>query len=151
MRNILLALLLSLPVLAGSAHAGASGRHGTILQLTPIENRGDDENESVRQHRRLGRVAGTFARLGLIQSGVVEKTGDAGAFVMHTDAIEKGGEKVGERIGGPGPTTRYMIKVRLDSKKVLSITQLRQQVDGLKVGSRVVVHGTGDEATVSAE
>ena len=42
---------------------------------------------------------------------------------------------------GPGATTRYMVKVRLDSKKVLSITRLRQQLDGLKVGSRVIVQG----------
>jgi hypothetical protein len=150
MRKTVLILLLSLPVFAGTAHASAP-RHGTIVELQPIQNRGDDETAEVKQRRKVGRFAGAMAHMGFVASGAMRKTGIIGGALGRSEAIEHGGEEAAARIGGPGATTRYMVKVRLDSKKVLSITQLRQQLDGLKVGSRVIVQGAGDQATVSAE
>jgi hypothetical protein len=72
-----------------------------------------------------------------------------------TSSIAQHGAQIGEetaaRVGSQGPTTRYMVKVKLDSGKTLSITQLREQVGALKVGSRVRVEGKGDEALVYGE
>jgi len=58
---------------------------------------------------------------------------------------------VGEKIAGEGPATRYMVKVRLDEGRVLSTTQLRENIVGLGVGSRVMVDGNGDEARITAK
>lgn len=135
-----------------SSPAIAQSRPGVIEEIQPIENRGDDTSERKRQGRswgeRLGQLGGVAAGVGLTRAGHTE----AGLAVTGTAAIagDKIGGAVGERIVGEGPTTRYMLKVRLDEGRVLTLTQLREQVDGLGVGSRVMVDGSGDEATLQA-
>lgn len=136
----------------GPSVARAQARAGTVEAIEPIENRGDDTSERKRQGRawgeRLGKLGGVAAGVGLSRSG------HTGAGLAVTSAAATHGDTVGgalgERIAGEGPTTRYMVKVRLDEGRVLTLTQLREQVDGLGVGSRVTVDGTGDAATLSA-
>lgn len=123
----------------------AGGRMGTVMDLQPIENRGDDESEVTQKKRRFGRVIGELAGIGAAASG---KTTDSTAGMIATDNAGEIGEYAATKIGDQGPTTRYMVKVKLDSGKMLTITQLRQQIDGVKVGSRVEVQGRGDDATV---
>lgn len=130
--------------------AMAQSRHGVIEEIQPIENRGDDTSERKRQGRtwgeRIGKFGGVATGIGLTRAGHTE----AGLAVTGTAAIagDKIGGAVGERIAGEGPATRYMLKVRLDEGRVLTLTQLREQVDGMGVGTRVMVVGSGDEATL---
>jgi len=139
-------------VTIGPSVAQAQARGGTIEAVEPIENRGDDTSERKKRGRswgeRLGQLGGVAAGVGLTRAGHTE----AGLAVTSTAAIagDQIGGAVGERIVGEGPTTRYMVKVRLDEGRVLSLTQLREQMDGLGVGSRVLVEGTGDEAVLRA-
>ena len=133
-------------------YAYAQSRSGTIEDIQPIENRGDDTSEIKRKGRtwgeRLGKFGGVAAGVGLTLAGHSE------AGLVVTSVAAAGGDKiggaVGERIVGEGPTTRYMLKVRLDEGRVLSLTQMREQVDGLGIGSRVMVEGSGDEARLAA-
>ena len=139
-------------VAALSSPALAQSRPGVVEEIQPIENRGDDTSERKKRGRswgeRLGQLGGVAAGVGLTRAGHTE----AGLAVTSTAAIagDQIGGAVGERIVGEGPTTRYMVKVRLDEGRVLSLTQLREQVDGLGVGSRVLVDGMGDEAMLRA-
>lgn len=126
-----------------SAHA-AEARKGIATDLQPIENRGEDESETTQKKRRFGRMIGDAVSMGAVLTG--KSTSTAGMAV--TAGAGDVGEYAATKIGDQGPTTRYMVKVKLDSGKVLSITQLRQQIDGVKVGSRVEVQGRGDDATV---
>ena len=130
----------------------AQTRTGTIEEIQPIENRGDDTSTRAKRGRswgeRLGQLGGVAAGAGLTMAG----HSTAGLAVTAV-AAEKGdeiGAAVGERIAGPGPATRYMVKVRLDNGRRLSLTQLREQVAGLDVGSRVTVEGSGDTARLHA-
>lgn len=149
--GFLLAFFTGAVALQSSAYA--QSRPGTIEEIQPIENRGDDTSEQTKRGRtwgeRLGKFGGVAAGVGLTQSGNA-KAGllVTGVAATSGDAI---GRAVGERIAGDGPTTRYMVKVRLDEGRVVSMTQLREQVDGLGVGSRVVVEGSGDEARLVEE
>lgn len=113
--------------------ANAQSRAGTIEDIQPIENRGDDTSERTKRGRtlgeRLGKLGGLEAGVGLTQGG----NSQAGLVVTgvaatHGDAISGA---LGERMAGEGPTTRYMVKVRLDEGRVLSLTQLREEVGGL--------------------
>lgn len=146
----LLSLVICFVFLVPNAYA--QSRAGTIEEIQPIENRGDDTSQRTKQGRtwgeRLGKFGGLAAGVGLTHAGHTE----AGLAVTGVAAIggDRIGGAVGERIAGKGPTTRYMVKVRLDEGRVLSLTQLRDQVDGLSIGSRVMVDGNGDEATLSA-
>lgn len=136
-------LTLGIGLLGQSAQA-AGVRKGTVTDLQPIENRGDDESETTQKKRRFGRMVGDAVSLGATLSG---KAGSTTGMAVVAGAGDVG-EYAATKIGDQGPTTRYMVKVKLDSGKVLSITQLRQQIDGVKVGSRVEVQGRGDDATV---
>lgn len=132
--------------------ANAQSRAGTIEEIQAIENRGDDTSERTKRGRtwgeRLGKFGGVAAGVGLTRAGHTE----AGLAVTGTAAIagDKIGGAIGERVVGEGPTTRYMVKVRLDEGRVLSLTQLREELDGLGIGSRVMVEGSGDEAKLQA-
>ena len=42
-----------------------------------------------------------------------------------------------------------MVKVRLDSGRVMSITQLAAQIKDMKVGDRIMLEGRGDGATIT--
>lgn len=138
-------VVLSSPVMAQS-------RPGVVEEIRPIENRGDDTSERKRRGRSWGEKLGS---LGGVAAGVgLSRAGHTGAGLAVTSVAATSGDTiggaVGERIAGEGPTTRYMVKVRLDEGRVLSLTQLREQVDGLGIGSRVIVDGSGDEATLQA-
>jgi len=139
------AVVLSSPVMAQS-------RPGVVEEIQPIENRGDDTSERKRRGRSWGEKLGS---LGGVAAGVgLSRAGHTGAGLAVTSVAATSGDSiggaVGERIAGEGPTTRFMVKVRLDEGRVLSLTQLREQVDGLGIGSRVIVDGSGDEATLQA-
>lgn len=131
----------------------AKPRHGVIADIQPIENRGDDESEQTKKNRKLGsRLGGALG--GLAGLGIIGKSDSTAGQLAGRVAVDHGDEIGGEvaaKAGGPGPTTRYMVKVKLDTGKTLVLTQLRQQVDGLKVGSRVRVEGRGDDALIYAD
>lgn len=131
----------------------AGPRYGTVADLQPIENRGDDESEHTKKKRNLGAALGRF--LGPLAGGGVVRASDstAGNIVGQTVAENGGqiGSEVAAKTGGMGPTTRYMVKVKLDSGKTLVVTQPRQQIEGIKIGSRVRVEGTGGNAVVHAQ
>lgn len=126
----------------------ADVRHGVVIAMEPIDNRGEDETEQVKKRRKIGSALGTLGKLGIGASG---KADGAAAVLVGSGAVEAGAEAAAAKIGGPGPATRYMVKVRLDSRKVLAVTQLRAELGDVSVGSRVVVRGTGDGAKISAE
>lgn len=156
MKKIALALLALSALLAAGVPsvATAQSRPGVIEDLQPIENRGDDESAQTKQGRSLGQRLGALAGFG-VASGAVNAGGgnslvNSAAVAVAGSGDEIGGE-IGARAAGPGPTTRYMVKVRLDTGRVLTITQLREQIEGLQVGSRVRVDGRGDDAKVFAE
>lgn len=128
-----------------SLHA-ADPRHGVVMDLQQIENRGDDESQVTKKKRKLGNLLGGMAGLGVMASG---KGGTVGS--MAAAGAADAGEYAATKIGDQGPTTRYMVKVKLDSGKTLAITQLREQVEGIEVGSRVRVEGRGDSALIYAE
>ncbi len=128
-----------------SAHA-ADSRHGVVVAMEAIDNRGDDESQVTKTKRKWGRFLGTAGRLGMVAT---RKGGTAGAVVA--DSAEDIGEVVATKVGDQGPTTRYMVKVKLDSGKTLAITQLREQLKGIEPGSRVRVEGKGGSALVHKE
>ncbi|MEG2806027.1 hypothetical protein [Stenotrophomonas sp.] len=131
----------------------AKPRHGVIEEVQPIENRGDDTSTKTKRGRTIGERLGKFGGVA-VGSGLVY-AGEANAGFAVTAASDTYGQRVGgaigEKVAGTGPTTRYMVKVRLDEGRVLNTTQLREQINGLAVGSRVTVEGSGDEAVISAE
>lgn len=142
------ALVLASVLAAFAPPALAAGpRHGVITDLQPIENRGEDESEVTQKKRKFGSLVGGLAGLGAFASGKARDPVTS-SIAQHGAQI---GEETAARVGSQGPTTRYMVKVKLDSGKTLSITQLREQVGALKVGSRVRVEGKGDEALVYGE
>jgi outer membrane lipoprotein SlyB len=138
-RVVLGALFLLL--FAGVTH-GSGARHGIVTAIAPIENRGDDEPAIAQKKRIVGHYLGGMAELKFIGTKL-------GGFIAP--AAPAVGEALAKRIGSQGPTSHYMVKVRLDNKKQISLTQRGEQVDGLEVGSRVRVEGTGSSAQISAE
>lgn len=150
-RICITAVLLASAALAGPALA--KQRPGVIEELQPIENRGDDTSKRTRFGRALGENLGTLG--GLAAATGLGRSGHAEAGVVAVPVAAAGGAKVGgvvgEKIAGEGPATRYMLKVRLDEGRVLSTTQLRENIVGLGVGSRVMVDGNGDEARITAK
>lgn len=144
--GLLVAFFVGAVAVAPSAHA--QSRAGTIEAIQPIENRGDDTSERTKHGRTWGERLGKFG--GLAAGVALSSTGHARAGYVATSVAATGGDKigraVGERMAGEGPTTRYMVKVRLDKGRVLSLTQLRKDIGGLGIGSRVIVEGSGDEA-----
>lgn len=140
-------LFTALIAFAAAFDAPAATRHGVVTEMTPIENRGSDENPEVGKRRGIGRTLGVLAANGIALVGA--KTGrssDAAPVAMAAAPIV--GEKVGERVGGPGPAAQYMVKVRLDSGKVLSLNKKRAEIEGIEVGERVRVEGSGGEARI---
>lgn len=140
---IILALLLS----AGIADAHAATRYGVVTEMQPIENRGEDENPEVGKRRGFGRALGAIAGNGIaLLSAKTGRVNDATMVAVH--AAPTVGEKVGEKVGGPGPAAQYMVKVRLDSGKVLSLNRKRAELEGIEVGERVRVEGSGSDARI---
>ena len=135
-----------------NGQAGAAGdRVGTIIDLQPIDNRGDDESGKTKKGRMVGGKLGSVLG-GLVGSRMVGS--DNKAVSVAGGSTMAGGEAIGSEIAakavGPGATTRFMVKVKLDTGKTLTVTQFRQQVERLKVGSRVRVEGKGDDALLYA-
>ena len=121
-------------------------------RLCPSRTKGEDETRQVKTRRKIGNVLGGLAG----QVGGVLGVHSDNSIVQHGDisaagVAPKAGEELLVRAGGDGPTTRYMVKVRLDSGKTLSITQMAAQVKGLEAGERVRVEGKGDDALVFSE
>jgi outer membrane lipoprotein SlyB len=126
-----------------AAHA-QEVRHGTIVALTPIENRGDDETAGTKTKRQIGGFLGQVAG-----SALALKGGTAGAVVGS--AAPKVAENTAAKIGDQGPPAHYMVKLKLDTGKVLSTTQRREDIQGLSAGSKVSVIGTGGDIQLRAE
>ncbi|WNL46988.1 hypothetical protein RKE25_04940 [Dyella sp. BiH032] len=126
-----------------AAHA-QTVRHGTIVTLTPIDNRGDDETATTKTKRKIGGFLGQVAG-----SALALKGGTAGAAVGSV--APQVGENTAAKIGDQGPSAHYMVKLKLDTGKVLSTTQRREDIEGLTSGSRVSVTGTGEDIQLRAE
>jgi hypothetical protein len=128
-----------------SSHA-QSLRHGTIIDMTPIDNRGDDESEQHKQGKQMGKVLG-----GLFGMGASRVSSTA----TGTELIGKGsmaaGEQIGGNIAGEGPAAHYMVKLKLDDGKTMALVQTGQGVKGLSVGSKVAISGSGQDARLAAE
>lgn len=131
-----------------------SVREGVVEQIVPIENKGADESKGGQIGRTLGRtvgrLGGMFAGKAIIESDVGNSTAGrvAGGVVFAGDHSERAGGEIGAKIAGPGESLQYMVKIRLDSGRVLSIPQPRALIEGLKEGDRVQVEGRGDDARI---
>lgn len=137
---------------APSLHAQSKPRPGVIEDIQPIENKGDDEGRKTKFGRAIGKVTGSAA--GVLANAGVAKSG-AGDNVVASSVVRaaptyaaQAGEELGAKVAGPGESVRYMVKVRLDSGRVMSLPQLSGQISGMKVGDRILVEGRGDEATI---
>lgn len=137
-------LALAIPLALVSAAHAQTVRHGTITALTPIENRGDDETATTKTKRKIGGFLGQVAG-----SALALKGGTAGAAVGSV--APKVGEDTAAKIGDQGPSAHYMVKLKLDTGKVVSTTQRREDIEGLSPGSRVSVTGTGGDIQLRAE
>ncbi len=147
MRTLWLMFSIAVVTAVFTAPAAAAGpRYGVVADMQAIENRGDDESQTTQTKRKVGSVIGTLANFGVIAAGK-----GSTATVVAASAAPAAGEYAATKIGDQGPATRYMVKVKLDSGKTLAVTQLREQLQGIKVGSRVRVEGKGDSALVYAE
>lgn len=146
---VLLCLLLVLPPQA----AAQAARPGVIEDIQPIENRGKDESKLTQTGRKWGRHLGIMG--GMLSAGAVASSDAGNTWAGRTAArvaSNNGGDigsEVGARVVGEGETTRYMVKVRLDSGRVMSITQLAAQIKDMDVGDRILVEGRGDAATIT--
>ena len=123
-----------------------SVRHGTIVDMKPIDNRGDDESE---QHKR-GTTMGTLVG-GLLGMKVSESVSGANTVEAINDGSRFAGGTIGGKVAGEGPSAHYMVKLQLDDGKVMALVQTGQGVQGLRVGSKVAVSGSGQNATLAAE
>jgi outer membrane lipoprotein SlyB len=151
-RSAVVVLGLAICVVCSPLHA-ADARYGVVVEVKPIDNRGDDESEQVKQRRKLGSLLGKIGSLNVRlatggKDGVVAETADIAA---SSGVLALGTEEAAARIGGTGPAARYMVKVRLDGGKVLSVTQPAKQLGSVKQGDRVKVEGSGDSVKISLE
>lgn len=151
---VLLPLLLTAALLgAADSHAQAA-RPGVVEEMTPIENKGTDESKMTQAGRKVGRslgqLGGFLAGRAVINSDVGTSTGGrvAGQALGGTSMVADAGSELGARVVGPGEAQRYMVKVRLDSGRVLTVPQPREQVQGISVGDRILVEGRGDQARI---
>jgi outer membrane lipoprotein SlyB len=128
--------------IAVATPAIAKPRVGTVVAMEPIENRGDDEAESTKKKKGLGRALGTVG--GLL--GGSQIGGTAGSLVMRSGAVI--GEKVAVAGDKPLPT-QYMVKIKLDGGRTLNLSQYRVNLTGVSVGTRVSVDGTGSSARLT--
>lgn len=126
-----------------AAHA-QDVRHGTVVELKPIENRGADETDTTKNKRKIGGFLGQVAG-----SALALKGGVAGAAAGGV--APQVGENAAAKIGDQGPAAHYMVKLKLDTGKVVSTTQRREDIQGLSAGSRVSVTGTGGDIQLHAE
>ncbi|KAB7767520.1 hypothetical protein CKY51_11425 [Xanthomonas maliensis] len=122
-------------------------RHGAIVALEPIENRGDDVPERTKKFGHVGSVLGGLVggRLGV----------ESKSALVGPDQTQKlgnsAGEMAGTRLAGNGPAAHYMVKIRFDNKSQVVLSKAATELKGLDVGSRVVVSGSGQDMRIAAE
>jgi len=145
---VVMCLLLLMPQLA----AAQSTRPGVIEEIQPIENRGEDESKLTETGRKWGRKLGELGGMLAGKAVIMSDAGNSSGGRLAGQAVGLGGGNIGSEVGarvvGEGETTRYMVKVRLDSGRVLSITQLAAQIQGMEVGDHILVEGRGDAARI---
>lgn len=140
-------LFTALMALTAAFDAPAATRYGVVTEMSPIENRGSDENPEVGKRRQMGAAIGGLVGNGLALLGArTGRQSDAASVAAASGPTV--GAKVGEKVGGPGPSAQYMVKVRLDSGKVLSLNRKRMELEGIEVGERVRVEGSGSDARI---
>jgi hypothetical protein len=123
-----------------------SVRHGVILGLQPIDNRGDDESQTHKMGRKFGGLLGN-----LVGIKAASESGNGYVSNAVAQAAPVAGEAVGGKVAGQGPSAHYMVKLRLDDGKVMALVQTGQEIQGLAVGSKVRVNGSGAGARVASE
>lgn len=145
MKWIFAALLAAL-ALAPSLVLADDVRHGVVMQIKPIDNRGDDESDQHKQGRKVGRGVGALLgglSLGKLGGGVTEQ-------VVARNVADTG-DQIGGNVAGQGPSAHYMVSVKMDDGRTVSLVQPGPQVQGLQAGSKVSVTGAGDSAVIRAE
>jgi outer membrane lipoprotein SlyB len=139
------AFTLTLAALAPTAHAQGV-RHGTIVDLKPIDNRGDDESQTHQTGRKFGSLLGNMVGI-----HAASAAGNAYAANAVASTAPQVGEAVGGNIAGQGPSAHYMVKLQMDDGKVMALVQTGQAMQYFHVGSKVQVSGTGGDARLSAD
>lgn len=149
--GFLLAVACLLPALPQQAAAQAT-RPGVIEDIQPIANRGEDESARTETGRKWGRQLGQMGGMLAGRAVIASDAGSSSAGRLAGQAVSSSGgnvgSEVGARVAGEGETTRYMVKLRLDSGRVMSVTQLAAQIQGMNVGDRIMVEGRGDAANI---
>jgi outer membrane lipoprotein SlyB len=145
MKWMLSAMLAVTALVPHAAHA-QSVRHGTIVDMTPIDNRGDDESEQHREGKKMGKVLG-----GLFGMAAATQAKSATQVNLIGNGSQAVGENVGGQIAGEGPAAHYMVKLKMDDGKTMALVQPGSGVKGLAVGSKVAVSGAGQSAVLAAE
>ncbi|MET0937507.1 MAG: hypothetical protein ABWX83_16055 [Luteibacter sp.] len=154
MTKWILALTLSVATLASlsNVHAApASPQHGTILDMQPIDNRGGDETQGTTTRKKLGRFFG-----GIVGSTAMIKSSEVGGAAGQVGAVAstaapEAGENLAKKMGSEGPAAHYMVKIQTDSGRVLTLVKEGAAVQGLKVGSKVAINGSGNDTLLVAE
>ncbi|QIG52992.1 hypothetical protein G6N82_01365 [Altererythrobacter sp. BO-6] len=127
--------------LLAAAPAVAKERTGVVTAMEPIENRGADETEGTKKKRSMGLAAGNIA--GIV--GGVKVGGKVGMAAMAA------GGRIGREValvGDDPESTQYMVTVKLDDGKTLNLARYRVNLEGVEVGTRVLVRGKGSEASI---
>lgn len=123
-------------------------RHGVVMTIQAIDNRGDDETQSTKNKRNIGGL------LGKIGGDLLAIHGGEAGHIMGGGAEQAGqqvGSNVAAKIGDQGPATHYMVKLRLNDGNILPILQKGNDVRNLHAGSKVRIEGTGDDIRLYAE
>jgi len=138
---------IALTLLALAVPALAAGpRHGQIVALEPIDNKGDDVPEQTKK------VKGVAANLGSLAGGFLGmKSKSSMGVTTGAAAGAVAGETVSSKIVGNGPAAHYMVKIRFDNKSQTVVSKPSAEVAGLAVGSRVKVTGSGEDMRIEAE
>ena len=121
-------------------------RHGVVTSLTPVQNRGDDETNTTKQKRKLGTAIGGLGGLALLH-----KTGGNAASVGAATAAPTAGGEAATKVGSDGPAAHYVVQIKMDDGKVVSLVMAAEKVKGIEAGQKVAVSGDGDTATLKAE
>jgi len=148
MKSAMLAILMIVASSAPFIAHAQQVRHGVVMELTPIENRGNDETEDTKQKRDIGSRLGGMAGNALAILGPHKAVPYMGGV---PDAASEAGGSLATKMGPPPPTTRFMVKLRLDDGKILPMTQLGKNLQDIQVGTKVRVEGTGSGAQIFAE
>ena len=146
-------VLLCLWLVVPSQAVAQAARPGVIEDIQPIENRGEDESKLTETGRKWGRKLGELGGMLAGKAVIMSDAGNTSGGRLAGQAVGLSGGNIGSEVGarvvGEGETTRYMVKVRLDSGRVMSITQLAAQIKDMEVGDRIMLEGRGDGATIT--